>query len=235
MRTPRALVFGVQRLPGPPTFARGPEVVYGRHSLLKSAALIGSGGTWQIPSQVPALVAAAYDDDASAPEGWEAVLAESRRDEQARESVRAARAKTFRLTAQGGPRRHDLAGLHDKSAAGSEDEARTVRDGDPTTEVALVVQTGDGYRTLDGTPLGPNGERCSQLRVARLVWGDTVRLREEEWTRQLVPLSGWAGVPMVARLPALELDDSLTRRLPGATVTYDRDLGLLIVRHGGGR
>lgn len=235
MRMPRTLVLGVRRAVGPPTFARGPEVVYGRHSLLKSAALIGAGATWQIPSQVPALVAAAYGGDAPVPTDWAAALAESRRDEEAQAEARAARATTFRLTAQGGLRRHDLAGLHDKSATGSEDEARAVRDGDPTTEVALVVQTEDGYQALDGTPLGPNGERCCQLRVARLVWGDTIRLREEEWTRALKPLSGWAGVPMVARLSALVLDGSLTRRLPEVTVTFDRDMGLIIDHHGRGR
>jgi CRISPR-associated endonuclease/helicase Cas3 len=235
MRMPRCLVLGVRRAAGTPTFARGPEVVYGRYALLKSVALIGDGVTWQIPSQVPALVAEAYDDEAFVPEAWAADVASSRDDEQAERSCRVGRAMTFRLTAQGGRRRQDLDGLHVLSAAGSEDEGRTVRDGDPTTEVALVVRVEDGYRALDGTPLGPNGERCCQLRVARLVWGDTVRLREEEWTKQLVPLSGWAGVPMVARLSTLVLDENLAARVPGATVTYDRELGLLIVRHGDGR
>lgn len=233
MRAPRTLVLGMRHAVGVPGFDGGPEAVYGRYSLLRSAALIGAGATWQVPSQVPALVSAAYADDAGVPHGWEAVWAASHREEQSMALARAARAKTFRLTAQGGLRRHDLAGLHDKSAAGSDDEARTVRDGDPTTEVALIVQSQNGYRALNGTPLGPNGEGCSQLRVARMVWGDSVRLREEEWTKQLVPLPGWAEVPMVAQLPALVLDDSLTCRLDGVTVSYDRELGLLINRETG--
>lgn len=234
MQEPRVLVLGVGLADGVvPALASGPVAVYGSYPLLRSAGLIKPGMAWLVPSQVPSLVARAYDPAAPVPDGWEVAMEASWAKESEEAAIRAARAATFQLSNPGGLRRNDLAGLHEQPAAGSEDEARTVRDGEPTTEVALVVRTAAGYESLDGTPLGPNGERCSRLELARKVWGDTVRVRDEPWTRELRPLPGWLGVPEVSRLPALLLDDDRSVRVPGAEICYHHDLGLQVTKRKG--
>ena len=234
LRNPRVVVIGQWGLDRIPPLGEGLTYVYGASALLRAAGLIEAGARWPIPSAVPVLVSQAYGEQLAVPEAWASEVASARQSEAAEEQNRAARAATFHLTGTGFPRA-DLASLHATTAAGTPDEARTVRDGDPTTEVALVVQTERGYRTLGGTPLGPNGEACSTLAVAREVWGDTVRVRDEPWVATLGPLPAWEGVAKIGHLPCVVLDEALCWEGPGASLRYDRELGLLIVRHRGGR
>lgn len=234
LRNPRVVVVGQWGPDRIPPIGKGLNHVYGDSALLRAAGLIGAGVSWPIPSAVPDLVAQAYGEQLEVPEAWASEVASARESEAAEERNREGKAATFHLTGTGFPRA-DLASLHATSAAGTPDEARTVRDGDPTTEVALVVQTERGYRTLGGTPLGPNGEACSTLDVAREVWGDTVRVHDEPWVATLGPLPAWEGVAKIGRLPAVVLHEALSWEGAGASLRYDRELGLLIVRHRGGR
>ncbi|MGF3140937.1 hypothetical protein [Streptomyces diastaticus] len=68
---------------GGPAFIRDSEVIYGRHLLLRTAAVVadalrpgpgcgfGAGaGVWQVPGGVPGLVAAVYGDEELVPAGW---------------------------------------------------------------------------------------------------------------------------------------------------------------------
>lgn len=228
MRRPRVVVLGTRLGGGAPEFAAGPMAVYGPRALLRTAEELQGIARWSIPSQVPGLVARAYREE-PLPEAWHEAYATLLAEERADTESRASRAREFTLTSDRA-QRVDLAGLHYLAVHGSDDEAATVRDAESSRDVALVVQTAAGYRSLGGIDLGPNGERCSSVSVARAVWGDTVRLRDSgqmQWVRELPPLAGWKDLPLVGRLPALLLGDDLAS-LEHPEISYDPELGLLI-------
>jgi CRISPR-associated endonuclease/helicase Cas3 len=226
---PRVVVTGVNfRTDGPPEFCPSFPYVYSRLSLLRSAARLDGGPvTWGIPSQVPNLVEAAYAMDARLPYTWEAAVDEARKELAASEKGRAALAGTFTLDLP--DYEETLAGLHYLDTVNSGDEARVVRDGEPSREVALVRRTAGGYATLGGRPLGPTGERCSETRFAREVLGDTVRVRASERLEGATPLAAWASLPLLKRLDALVLDET-GRCETDPRATYDKTLGLVIDR-----
>ena len=65
-RTPRVIVAGIApQTDGPPRFPGGSSTVYGDYLLLRSAALLpdaAQGSGWDVPADVPALVARGYTD-----------------------------------------------------------------------------------------------------------------------------------------------------------------------------
>jgi CRISPR-associated endonuclease/helicase Cas3 len=229
MSEPRVIVSGmVTRDDGPAETARSFGYVYDYAALLRSAALIGRGVRWAVPSQVPALVAAAYAPQFVPPEGWGDVIDTADADAELGAASRAARAATFTLSDTA---YSDLRSMHGvASVREGSDEATVVRDGEPSREVALVVRSGSGYRTLGtGRPLGPNGEVDPHGSMAREVLGDTVRVRDRERLVGAAALPAWSGDPLLSRLEALVLDEN-GRCETDARVRYDPVLGLLIDR-----
>lgn len=237
LRAPRVLVTGIRNAVGPPEMVREFGYVYDRHSILRSAALIGaSGDQWSIPSMTPGLVARAYDPVEPWPMGWEddARLAEN--DATRRREDRVARGKSGVLAPP------DTAGLmagpildrlHARSGAERHEEWIAVRDGEPSVEVALVRRTDAGYVSLSGYPLGIQGERCEDAELTRRVLGDTVRINERDRAALLVnarPLDGWADLPLLSRLLVIELDGDNGFSGPSADLTYDEETGLTIER-----
>ncbi|MGL5864765.1 MAG: CRISPR-associated helicase Cas3' [Dermatophilaceae bacterium] len=230
LSVPRVIVSGmVVRADAPAEVARSFEYVYDRAALLRSAALLGKGASWAVPSQVPALVAAAYAPDFAAPTHWGDEVAAADVTAVQNKDARSERASTFVLKGDG--RYDDLRSMHRvASVREGADEAVVVRDGEPSREVALVRRTTSGYATLSsGRSLGPNGEVDPDGLKAREVLGDTVRMREGEQLMGAVRLPAWRGEPLLSRLEALVLNEHGTCETD-PRVRYDVTLGLLIDR-----
>ncbi|AJF70292.1 CRISPR-associated helicase/endonuclease Cas3 [Streptomyces vietnamensis] len=216
----------------PPTFERGAEYIYGRHLLLRTAATVveaEKSGGWAIPSQVPRLVSAVYGADEVVPDGW-ADAAEQAREEWAAEQERRRQAAAPFLLSRPGERvLPHLDGLHYAATdASTEDHlAATVRDGDMSIEVVLVLQDPDGYRTLDGRRLGPGGAPPSDA-LGSLA-GDMMRLPQRLTSTaidHLAPLPGWSEHAWLRRTRALVLDTARTAHVGDYVLTYDPETGL---------
>lgn len=237
LRDPRVLVTGIRNAVGPPEMVREFGYVYDRHSILRSAALIGaSGSQWLIPSMTPGLVARAYDPAEPWPTGWEdeANLAETearrRRDDRAARGKGGVLAPPDTAGLMAGP---ILDRLHARSGAERHEEWIAVRDGEPSIEVALVRRMESGYVSLSGHQLGIHGERCEDAELTCRVLGDTVRINERDRAALLAdarPLDGWADLPLLSRLLVIELDGDNRFSGPSADLTYDEETGLTIER-----
>ncbi len=233
MRIPKVIVSGMRVDDDGASFPGGSVAVYGEYLLLRAAALVleASEG-WSIPEQVPALVAAGYDDQPIGPSAWMQRLARAHDSHDTRSRRRKDNAREFLLAGEDKLGTPTLAGLHDRSTAGSDDDAvaAVVRDGDESIEAVLVEREARGYFTLSGRWMGANGEGVSDGSVLEEVAGSVVRLpaRPDISTaaKKLAPLSGWALDPWLSRTRALELPDELG----GYRLSYDDDLGLIVER-----
>ncbi len=230
MRTPRAIITGLNfTSSNEPSWPKPFEYIYARWTLLAAAYQLSAENTaWTIPSSIPRIVAEAYGSAWEDTSGWPSVVA-ARADLRSDESRRTGKAGTFRLGDNLIPGRRTLEGIHFQSAAET-DKHPVVRDGEPTREVCLVVRDKDGYLSLDGHPLGPNGERCCDPNLARRVLGDCVRVRESENLGDVQPLPAWANIPLLAWQDALVLDTHKRAWTKESTIHYDDQLGLVINR-----
>ncbi|WP_351230163.1 CRISPR-associated helicase Cas3' [Streptomyces sp. NPDC002133] len=238
LRQPKVFVTGLQPHEGrEPDFLYASEMIYGRHLLLRTAAVLpGSGGQWAVPGQVPELVGAVYGEEADLlPEAWAAAGVRAREEQEGEDRRRAEAASQFLLTRHGEHESPTLAGLHYAGALGgsSEEELQAaVRDGDESVEVVLVVQAAEGemYRTLSGRALTVNGDVDSAL--VEEVIGSSVRLPATltKDALALSPLPGWRGHPWLRHSRALVLDASRSARMGDFIVRYDDDLGLRTAR-----
>ncbi|MEU3855056.1 CRISPR-associated helicase Cas3' [Streptomyces sp. NPDC029554] len=252
-RVPRVVVTGVAPgRDGAPLFLRASELIYGRWSLLRAAALVseaagplvtaevdGPDGPgrlaapgWSIPAAVPDLVARAYGDAGICPVSWNEDDAWQRW--QATERAREARAEEYLLCRRREWALPTLEGLHyaGSRAASEEQLDAVVRDGDPSVEVVVVRRSLGGYRAVDGTWLGVHGEVDDDEVTDRLM-GGTVRLPSrltDAAQAELGPLAGWAGRPWLRYRLALVLEEGGTRLLGADRVSYDDVLGLVIER-----
>ncbi|MBT2415492.1 CRISPR-associated helicase Cas3' [Streptomyces sp. ISL-12] len=234
LRAPRVFVTGFEPREGrEPAFAFASEKIYGRHLLLRTAAVLhGAGGVWSVPSDVPALVETVYRADTPLlPDAWRHAGEAARQEQEERDRARAEEARQYLLTPRGEHERRTLAGLHyGGSTAGSDESSlqAAVRDGDESVEVVLVVQGKDDavFRTLAGRALSVNGDVAPD--VLDEVLGSVVRLSAKftEAAAELKPLPGWHGHPWLRRSRALVLDSSGRARLGEATVSYDDEFGL---------
>ncbi|MDQ1034860.1 CRISPR-associated endonuclease/helicase Cas3 [Streptomyces sp. V3I8] len=234
LRVPQVFLTGFEPREGrEPAFAFASEMIYGRHLLLRTAAVLpGAGEAWLVPRDVPGLVARVYGADASLlPEMWREAGEEACREQESRDRMRAENARQFLLTAPGEYEKRTLAGLHYGGSTTGSDEGSlqaAVRDGDESVEVVLVVrEEGDAvFRTLAGRALSVNGEVAPD--VLEEVLGSAVRLPSKltQVASQLRPLPGWHGHPWLRHSRALVLDGSCSIRLGDLTVSYDDEFGL---------
>ena len=226
MADPRVVVTGVDRRSAVPRFVEAFTYVYEEYSLLRAAQAIGDGVTWAVPSQVPELVAAAYDDSAHWSPAWAATGAAAFDEAQEARRKRSAEARAGVLAILDAKSRPDLRGLHPRGVAKG---AVTVRDGEPTREICLVWrerETGR-YRTLHGRPLGVSGERAVDDTIAREVLGDSVRVRHSDDYGDLAPLPGWLGTPLLRGMSALVLNEDLCANGEWGSARYDLEIGLV--------
>ncbi len=237
LRKPRLVVTGVGFRAGEaPWFPRGSEIVYGRHHLIRSAALArlaAGGGGWSVPADVPALVAAAYGSEVELPDGWARAAAAAERVHDGQERDRRRRAVPFLLVKRGEHAASTLAGLHtDDDQTDEAERVVQVRDGEMGVEVMAVVEDDHGWRTVDGRPLGPNG---GLGRGRPEVLGSLVRLPTYDpalagAARELRPLPDWKGDPWLGTVGALRLDRTGSVVIGGRRLSYDGALGLVIER-----
>ena len=228
LREPRMVITGLGLTDDPaPRWPKAFEYVYEPWTLLAAAHELRNGArTWAIPGSIPSLVASAYGTAWESETSWPSVP-KAHAEMESDASNRADVASTYRLGGNLTPGLRTLEGLQYQEAA-DEDDHPTVRDGEPTREVCLVVRDDDGYFSLDGRALGPNGERCSDPGLARHVLGDCVRVRESEPLGDLRPLPAWSGIPLLAWQDTLTLDTELSARIPGGAIHYDKEFGLVI-------
>lgn len=228
LRRPQVIVTGLTVQASGCEFPGAFDYVYEPWALLRAAAILSRRPVLSIPEEVPALVAEAYAAESAVPTGWRESEQAARNEADANAERRRSHATSYRLGYEQGKNATDLAELHGTTVANSGDEVAVVRDGEPTLEVVLVVDGERGFETVDGRPLGPTGERCSDIKVARDVLGDAVRVRQTAEFVALRPLPGWAGAPFLRTQPALILTRQLTAELPSCTVAYDAEYGLVI-------
>ncbi|MDD9380372.1 CRISPR-associated helicase Cas3' [Streptomyces sp. ZAF1911] len=231
---PTVYVTALQPDPGgqAPRIERGAEFIYGRHLLLRTAALVlaaENANGWAVPSQVPELVAAAYDETPIVPAAWQADADQARTDWEQEQNDRRKAAADFLLTRTGEHTAKTLDGLHYASTQATTEEhlAAVVRDGEMSIEVVLIIRTRTSYTTLSGQPLGTDGTRV-HAHLDTLA-GDMMRLPARltsDALDNLAPLPGWAGHPWLRSTRALVLDPNLTGAVGRYTVSYDPETGL---------
>ncbi|MFF5037938.1 CRISPR-associated helicase/endonuclease Cas3 [Nocardia salmonicida] len=216
---------------GVPEFIAASEAIYGRYPLLRSAAAVldAREGYWQIPAQVPALVAAAYDSNTAVPASWEPDVAEALLEWRDEQRLRAAMATRFVLTRLGEHARPTLEGLHRGAGDYVRDEDVRVRDGEEGIEVILIRRDEHAIRSENKHRLGPHGEVADE--VLDHVLGGTLRLppklrRAAE--KGLRPMDGWRDHPWLRYSRALELDGESRGQVGDTWVRYDDELGLVI-------
>ncbi|MEW2621977.1 CRISPR-associated helicase Cas3' [Streptomyces sp. NPDC048106] len=169
LRTARCLVTGADWQTDVPEPVRGSVAVYGRYTLLRSAAVLlphlgdgagtGAGRPVEVPADISPLVQGAYGDDPVGPEHWQDALDEARARFERHHEDQRERAAVFRLGDVGKPGRP----LFDWVAAGVGDTDDTptgraqVRDTRDSLEVVVVQRRADG--SLATLPwLGPDGK-----------------------------------------------------------------------------
>ncbi|MFI7081270.1 CRISPR-associated helicase Cas3' [Micromonospora sp. NPDC049903] len=238
LHPPQVFVAGVHTVAdGPPAFPSGSMYIYGRHLLLRSAALVlegVDGRGWSIPTDVPDLVSRGYGDSEPVPASWGDSAESARRVWETSERARQDIARSFLLAGEDTLGTPTLAGLHGRATGDLPDDdavAAVVRDGTESVEVVLVRQDEGRYLTLGGHSLGPNGD-ASDADIVEEVAGSMVRLPPRPnltaaAKAELGPLPGWYGNPWLQRCRALVLDANNSTVLAGRRLTYKHDLGLV--------
>lgn len=236
MQTPVVVVTGFERRADGPRFEGACEAVYGSYRLLRTAAKVLEACDregWQIPAQVPALVADVYGEEWSVGQAdWQAAHDAAEKKWIADQDRRAHSAEKFLLGTWNDADVLTLAGLHRHETSGAADDEElnaVVRDGEPTVEAVLVRRTQRGYATLRGVRIGVNGEASEELLDE--VLGGTTRLPAKltaQAKENLRPLNGWLGDALLKRCLALVLEEDGTARLGEFRVGYDDELGLVV-------
>ncbi|MYX39070.1 MULTISPECIES: CRISPR-associated helicase/endonuclease Cas3 [unclassified Streptomyces] len=151
LQDPRCWVTGVDWTAAPPEPVRGSQMVYGRHALLRSLAVLRphlakAGPEVQLPQDISPLVQQAYGAHAVGPDEWAETMTQA---QLAHERVRAQKARAadvFRIGAAGRAGRAILGWL--RGGAGDADDTRAgraqVRDSPESLEVVVVERLADG-------------------------------------------------------------------------------------------
>lgn len=227
----------------------GGTAVYKAHHLLRAATLLSNCESegLVIPADIPRLVDAAYGNAAPAAPEWVETAMASEEKWTHEDRKRRDTASEYRLAPSESIERRTLEGLHTRASAGSDVESRVrVRDSEnDSMEVVLLRRTEGRFWTIDGEDLGPNGDWARDhpsLVVSGLVRipnqaskGSTSRSESglhRELERSAVRISGWSEHPWLGRLPVVVVDGNGVVRVPGFELSYDRRLGLSIVRSG---
>ncbi len=152
----------------PPEPVRGSRIVYGRHALLRSAAVLWDrledGRPVSLPDDIAPLVQAAYGEQALGPDEWRAAMAEARTEHRKAMDSKAKRAEVFQLRSPASPGSPLIGWLY-ADAAGSDkhDEdspsgrAHVRDDATETLEVLMVVRDGERLITPAWLPDGKGG------------------------------------------------------------------------------
>ncbi|MDR2454623.1 MAG: CRISPR-associated helicase Cas3' [Bifidobacteriaceae bacterium] len=246
-KSPRVLITGVRWSETGPLAPPGVGLIYSPVILMRTAALVLSGAAagWELPRQIPSLVAEAYreEDEELIPQPWRASY----------EAARVAQAQDQRQSEQraqrcvlGGSDSFDkptLAGLHAwqlGTLADDDEVAAVVRDGPETVEVMLIKKRGGNRYTLGGRKLTTgdvpvdDDERAVAEASASLVRLPPIPELTKE-AKRLGPLAAFGSDPHLSGLRVLELDADARGEMAGHSLSYDPELGLVTTRLGAGR
>ncbi|CAL9646724.1 hypothetical protein SUDANB120_06498 (plasmid) [Streptomyces sp. enrichment culture] len=256
LRLARCLITGVDWEAGPPRPAEGSAAVYGRHTLMRSLAVLHPhlhGRRLDLPDDISPLVQSAYGDTTPpVPESWAAAM-DSARDEHDRSTAEKRRkAQTFLLDEVRRPGR-SLIGWID-AGVGDADDTRAgraqVRDSEETLEVLVVQRRRDGtYTTLPWLDRGMGGlelplDAVPPPRAARAAVASALRLPYhfgKPWLidrvigelEQFCPAAWQAKEShMLAGELFLVLDENCGTRLAGFDLHYSETDGLEVTPAG---
>ncbi|MGW2332126.1 CRISPR-associated helicase Cas3' [Streptomyces sp. NPDC001700] len=220
---------------GTPRFPGCAEALYGRHLLLRTAAMVftaaGQSGGWSLPGDIPSLVADGYGGDDDVPAAWRGDTEAAGRQEQTERRERVGKASYHLLTRRSDREAPTLADLHYVAVPPAKGEAgltALVRDRDPGVEAVLVIHDGSQYRTLPGSVLAREGAIADNDLVDEVL-ADTVRLPAScgSGAEELSVPPGWGKHERLNRHRALVLDNDGTACLSGRRLRYDSILGLV--------
>ncbi len=260
LRTARCLVTGADWTGDVPAPVRGSVAVYGRHALLRSAAVLlphldgGSRHPVRLPTDISTLVQNAYGEDPVGPDHWqEAMKTAGERFERHRDD-QAERAAVFRLGDVGKPGRPLFGwvaagvGDTDDSPAGR----AQVRDSRDSLEVVVVQRRGDGSlatlpwlepdskgrrragielpRDATPTPFAARTAASCGLRLPLQFSGETMDRAIEELEQLYLP--NWQGKnsPWLSDQLILALDEDCQTHLAGFVLRYSPSDGLEVTR-----
>ncbi|WP_455432371.1 CRISPR-associated helicase Cas3' [Streptomyces tendae] len=260
LRTARCVVTGTGWDAEVPVPVRGSVAVYGRHALLRSAAVLlphldgGPRLPVRLPEDISPLVQGAYGEDPVGPESWQDEMkAAAERFEQHRDD-QAQRAAVFRLGDVGKAGRPLFGWV--AAGVGDTDDTPTgraqVRDSRDSLEVVVVQRRGDGsLATLpwlepdgkgrqraglelaqDATPTRFAARTAAScgLRLPLQFSGETMDRAIEELEQLFLP--NWQGKdsPWLADQLILALDEDCQTHLAGFVLRYSPSDGLEVTR-----
>lgn len=245
----RCFVTGVEDWGvSPPTVIRASEMVYGPYLLLRTLAVLRTvfarGGAVELPSEIPVLVELSYEDLEIVPDEWRGEIDLAHKRWEAEVAHKKMKARSYLL----GPVASAGNSIVDWIARGvgeAEDSAKgqaQVRDTEDSVEVLVVVRVDGELRTLPDPPKGGNRLVPEMGRpddaVARIVANSSIRLPYSLCTPWRIDgvvsaleqnaFAGWQLSPWLRGQLVLVLDSELKARLHGATVHYDKRIGLTV-------
>ncbi|MGC9499271.1 CRISPR-associated helicase Cas3' [Streptomyces sp. WG7] len=260
LRAARCLVTGADWAAEVPAPVRGSVAVYGRHALLRSAAVLlphldgGPRRPVRLPADISTLVQHAYGEDPVGPDHWQdAMKAAGERFEEHRDD-QAQRAAVFRLGDVGKPGR-PLFGWVTAGVGDTDDSPAgraQVRDSRDSLEVVVVQRRRDGsLATLpwlepdgkgrhraglelpqDATPTRFAARTAAScgLRLPLQFSGETMDRAIEELERLYLP--NWQGKdsPWLSDQLILALDEDCQTHLAGFALRYSPSDGLEVTR-----
>lgn len=236
-----------------PVFEESQELIYERAVLLGTCAqllpYLAERRSLVIPTEIPSLVHAVYDDQSGIPTNWVGDFAQACEEMENRRA--AARKKACRFQFSVPFRDGNFTALWDqqnrdveKNAVSEAQGLAQVRDVDPTLEVIVTQRVPGGYRPLPWVGDGYEDEVLSEgmevsWNVARDLATSTVRLPYafsnpkrglfEDALNELERSTdeGWARTPILSDQLQLLLDENFRATIAGRVVRYDRELGLI--------
>lgn len=250
LREARCIITGVDWSVEPPEPVNGSVLVYGRHQLLRSLAVLlpylDGDRRLALPDDIAPLVQSAYGPGVVGPAGWQSALAAAREHYKARQQQKERKAETFRLGPVGSAG-EAIVGWLDAGVGDVDDDPRLegrkqVRDtAAESVEAIVVLRRDDGViitppwlRRHGGKELPVDYEPPRTL--ARVVATCTLSLPLELCRLETIDelekncFAGWQQSPWLEGELVLVLDERREAQVDGHHVRYDPDDGLVVTR-----
>lgn len=220
----------------PPIPDRGSCRVYTRHLLTRTAAILHSAGTVNIPDDVPHLVERCYTNGPEGPTGWADTLKRDRFLFDVTVAADMSNANAYTLPHPG---RDTTVGLLGSNVGETGEHAGHVRKHDGGFEVILLGRVNGAVRPVRTVGTGTIPEGVEPSRDVMHAMSQSV-VRVPGWVPDTVRESLTAGTPAawkgartpVAHIPALFVDAHGTTVVEGHRFEYHPKMGLTVTRTG---
>lgn len=235
LRGPLLVVAGMKcNAEAPPEFPSGSRRMYGKHVLLRTAALLDGRAQVEVPRDVPNLIARTYGDVDVVPMMWSEEADAAAVEWAGLERAREAKANQFSI-----PEPDHLPSLLELCRFGidplDDDPAvqAAVRDSDPSLEVVLGWP-GTGEGILCGEVEVPLRSRPQPAEVQAAL---SCTLRLPSWmTAEALELGvpeGWQDDPWLRRLRVVQLTQDGKTEIGKYIVSYSKNIGLEVISNAG--